>query len=82
MIEGYNKQSYLIVYSPDSTELLEGNFYDQYANGHCIRYDGKGRKTSEGDYRIKGKGKRRRSVMTGTWRYYNSKGVLLRKEEH
>lgn len=82
VIDGFNKNYYLIVYGRDGTKYLEGNFFDEFANGHVINYDNKGRLTSEGDYEIKGRGKGRHSVLTGTWKYYNTKGKILRYEKH
>lgn len=78
----YNSYYYLIVYDKNGIKRLEGSFYDGYANGHCVNYDVKGRITSEGDYKIKGRHKRKYSVMSGTWKYYNANGDLIRHEKH
>lgn len=78
----YNLNYYLIVYDKNGAKRLEGYFYDQFAVGHCINYDWKGRKTSEGDYKIKGKGKRKYSAFTGVWKYYNANGDIIRTEKH
>jgi hypothetical protein len=79
VVNGFNTQYYLIVYDEQGVKRMEGNFFDAFANGHCIHYDSKGRKLSEGNYRMKGRGKRRHSKQKGKWIYYDPKGNVRRK---
>lgn len=82
IVEGFRKNYYLIVYDKSGTKRMEGNFWDHLANGHCINYDFRGRKISEGDYKLVKKRKYYYpSVKTGTWIYYDISGKVIKKEE-
>lgn len=82
IIDVYNKDYYLIVFDKDSVKRMEGFFHDEYANGHSINYDYKGRKTSEGDYEMIRKRRYTYYRKTGMWKYYNANGDLIRQEKN
>lgn len=75
---------YLIVTDSSGRKMLEGNFFDRYADGHVITYDQKGRKFSEGDYKIERirSSKHKTSVQTGIWYYYDVKGNRIRSKKY
>ncbi|HEY6161948.1 MAG TPA: hypothetical protein VI112_12015 [Bacteroidia bacterium] len=90
-INQYNRTYYLIVRDEKGNKRLEGNFFDEFPDGHVIEYDAKGRESGEGEYKLKngsdmvwragGKKYRKKfhSVKDGTWKYYNEKGMLLKE---
>jgi hypothetical protein len=82
IVNAYRKNYYLVVTDRYGVKRLEGNFYDEFAAGHCIHYDDKGRKTSEGEYKMITKRKYAYSKQTGKWKYYNSSGVLIKEQKH
>lgn len=82
IVDGFRKNYYLIVYDMQGVKRMEGSFYDHLAEGHCISYDFRGRKTSEGDYKlVKKRGYYYPSVKTGVWIYYDLKGGIIKKEK-
>jgi hypothetical protein len=78
IIYGFQRQYYLTVYDQYGVKRLEGYFFDCYANGHCVNYDAKGNKLSEGNYKMVGSGKNKRSKRKGKWIYYDPKGNIRR----
>lgn len=84
IINKNQQRYYLIVTDSSGNKRLEGNFFDYYADGHVITYDQKGRKFSEGDYKIERirLSKDRMSVQTGIWYYYDTKGKRIRTQKY
>lgn len=96
VIEKYNTSYYLILRDKKGTIRYEGEYYDEFPNGHVIFYNRNGTKKSEGDYKVihlkkpkkvaNGGGyklyKQRKSVKSGQWKYYNWDGVLLKTKNH
>jgi hypothetical protein len=83
LVYGYNKHYYLIAYDMNGTKRLEGNFWDEHAEGYFADFDYRGRKISEGHYKLVKKHKIcYPSAKTGTWNYYDINGKVLRKEEY
>lgn len=83
IVEGFRKHYYLIVYDKQHVKRMEGTFYDHLADGHCITYDYRGRKISEGGYKlVRKKRTYYPSVKTGTWIYYDISGGILKKETY
>lgn len=82
VIDGFRKNYYLIVYDMQGVKRMEGKFWDHLANGHCINYDFRGRKVSEGDYKlVRKKRYYYPSEKTGMWIYYDLKGGIIKKEQ-
>lgn len=83
VVYAYNRHYYLVAYDVNGTKRLEGNFWDEHAEGYFADFDYRGRKISEGHYKLV---KKHRivypSVKTGTWKYYDISGKVLRKEEY
>jgi antitoxin component YwqK of YwqJK toxin-antitoxin module len=91
-----NRQYYLIVRDKKGNTRLEGNFFDEFPDGHVIEYDAKGKISAEGNYRIEklkkpeqvvrtgGKkfGKYYSSRKDGTWKYYNTNGRVLKEVKY
>lgn len=91
IINKYNQKYFLILKDSKGTKILEGEFFDEFPNGHVITYYANGKKKFEGDYKIetykKSKTickfggikllKSRYSVQVGEWKYYSSSGALI-----
>lgn len=87
---------YLMVYDMKGVKRLEGEFFDEFADGKVILFDATGRKAGEGHYKMteynrprtmcRSRGKRLRknfyTVQTGTWKYYDRKGTVIREEKY
>lgn len=83
VVDAYNKHYYLIAYDMYGTKRLEGNFWDQHAEGKFADFDYRGRKISEGNYElVKKKGIVYPSRKSGTWFYYDIAGNVMKKEEY
>lgn len=69
IVNGSNRQYHLIVYNEKGIKKLEGDFFDQYANGRVTFFDDKGELYCYRNYKMKGRGKHRRS-KSGRVHYY------------
>jgi len=90
IINKYNQKYYLILMDSKGRKILEGDFFDEFPNGHIITYYSNGKKKYEGDYKIEiykrsktictGGGqklsKSHYSVQVGEWKYYSNSGEL------
>jgi hypothetical protein len=87
---------YLIVKDKSGKKRLEGEFFDEFADGKVIIYDRTGKKTEERHYKVSAYNKPRTicrkdgkrlkknyySRSAGTWRYYDRSGKVIKEEKH